>query len=85
MSGSTPLVSVILTTRDRPRFLSIALACYRHQTYPNRELIVVDDGDGHPADPSAIAAAGGRLIRVPLGASIGLKLSRGTVEARGAL
>jgi glycosyltransferase involved in cell wall biosynthesis len=77
-----PLVSVILTTRDRPRLLPIALACYRQQTYPQRELIVVDDGDC-PADPDAIADAGGRVVRVASGMPTGLKLNRGVEEARG--
>ncbi len=78
-----PLVSVALTTRDRPRFLTTALACYQHQTYPRRELIVVDDGDRFPADAPAIEAAGGRLIRLPAGAPLGAKLNRGLQEARG--
>jgi glycosyltransferase involved in cell wall biosynthesis len=78
-----PLVSVVLTTRDRPRLLPVALACYRHQTCPNRELIVVDDGDRVPADEAAVEAAGGRLIRVPTGLPLGEKLNRGASQARG--
>jgi glycosyltransferase involved in cell wall biosynthesis len=80
-----PLVSVVLTTRDRPRLLAVALACYRHQTYPHRELIVVDDGDTFPADAAAVAAAGGRLIRVEPGTPLGTKLNLGVAEARGPL
>jgi glycosyltransferase involved in cell wall biosynthesis len=80
-----PLVSVIMTTRDRPGLLSIALECYRRQTYPHRELIVVDDGGAFPADADAVAAAGGHLIRVPEGTSLGAKLNRGASEARGPL
>lgn len=82
---STPPVSVILTTRDRPRFLQIALRCYQHQTYPNRELIVVDDGTESPADEDQVAAVGGRLIRVPPGTTIGAKLNTGAEAARGVL
>ena len=78
-----PLVSVVIATRDRPRLLSIALACYQHQTYANRELIVVDDGLTAPADASAVEAAGGRLIRVEPGTSLGTKLNRGVQAARG--
>ena len=37
-----PLVSVILSTRDRPRLLALALDYYRYQSYSRRELIVVD-------------------------------------------
>lgn len=80
-----PLVSVVLTTRDRPTFLQIALRCHRHQTYHNRELIVVDDGDQHPADPDAVAAAGGTLVRCEPGTTIGAKLNLGLERARGTL
>jgi glycosyltransferase involved in cell wall biosynthesis len=84
-ASELPLVSVILTTRDRPRLLRIALACYRQQTYPRRELIVVDDGDRFPADAEAIRALGGRLVRVEPGTPLGTKLNRGAAEARGRL
>jgi glycosyltransferase involved in cell wall biosynthesis len=80
-----PLVSVIMTTRDRPGLLPIALECYRRQTYPRRELIVVDDGAAFPADEAAVTASGGRVIRVPEGTPIGTKLNRGATEARGSL
>jgi glycosyltransferase involved in cell wall biosynthesis len=78
-----PLISVVLTTRDRPRFLPIALECYRRQTYRNRELIVVDDGAEFPADPELVDAAGGRLIRMEPASMLGAKLNRGVMEARG--
>src|SRR5215831_526279 len=82
-SSSTPLVSMVLSTRDRPHFLQVALACYRHQTYPQRELIVIDDGDHFPADESMIEAAGGRLMRMPADTPLGTKLNQGIQEARG--
>ena len=74
---------MVLTTRDRPGFLQVALACYQHQTYPLRELIVIDDGDQFPADESSVEAVGGRLIRVPPGTPLGTKLNLGLGEARG--
>jgi glycosyltransferase involved in cell wall biosynthesis len=80
-----PTVSVILTTRDRPRLLQIALGCYTHQTYPHRELVVVDDGSHWPADSEAVAEAGGRLIRVEPGTPLGTKLNRGVEVSHGAL
>lgn len=80
-----PAVSVILTTRDRPRFLNIALRCYAHQSYPNRELIVVDDGADFPVSETDVQAVGGRLLRVPEGTTIGAKLNAGAEVARGPL
>lgn len=82
-TSSTPLVSMVLTTRDRPGFLQVALACYQHQTYPLRELIVIDDGDQFPADGLSVEAVGGRLIRMPPGTPLGTKLNRGVEEAQG--
>ena len=78
-------VSVVMPTRDRPLLLRMALDCYRHQTYRNRELIVVDDGEHFPADAEAVSAVGGRLIRVPPGTPLGTKLNVGVSEARGPL
>jgi glycosyltransferase involved in cell wall biosynthesis len=78
-------VSVILTTRDRPRFLGVALRCYAHQTYSHRELIVVDDGEKYPVDERSIATLGGRLVRVDPGTPLGTKLNQGVEIARGAL
>src|SRR5581483_950337 len=80
-----PTLSVILTTRDRPSLLPVALACYRQQTYPNKELIVVDDGDRFPVDPSTVEAVGGRLIRVAPGTTLGAKLNQGVEAAQGRL
>lgn len=82
---ATPHVSVVLTTRDRPRFLNIALRCYDAQTYPNRDLIVVDDGIDFPADEDRIKQSGGQLVRVANGSSIGAKLNAGVEPAHGPL
>src|SRR3954447_514030 len=78
-----PLVSVLIATRDRPSLLSIALECYQQQSYPNRELIVVDDGEAAPADSAAIEAVGGRLIRAEPATPLGTKLNVGAAEANG--
>lgn len=80
-----PLVSVVLVTRDRPDFFATALRCYAHQRYPNRELIVVDDGDEYPVRDDAVAAFGGRIVRATPGTPIGTKLNLGLEQARGEL
>jgi glycosyltransferase involved in cell wall biosynthesis len=82
---SKPLVSVVLTTRDRPVLLPVALACFRQQTYQNRELIIVDDGMAAPVSDDAAAAVGGRLLRVAPDTPLGAKLNAGIHVARGAL
>jgi glycosyltransferase involved in cell wall biosynthesis len=56
-SAQTPLVSCILPTKNRARFISQAIRSYQSQTYPNKELIIVDNGDDSthsliPDDPS---------------------------------
>jgi glycosyltransferase involved in cell wall biosynthesis len=83
VAPDVPLVSAIIATRDRPRLLSIALACYGHQTYPRRELIVVDDGTDAPADEAAVTGVGGKLLRVEPGTPLGKKLNVGAAAARG--
>lgn len=41
----TPLVSCIMPTADRARFIPGAFACFLAQDYPNKELIILDDGE----------------------------------------
>jgi glycosyltransferase involved in cell wall biosynthesis len=85
MAADLPLVSVILTTRDRPRLLPVALACFEHQTYANRELIVVDDGASYPANLPATEASSIMHIRLASGTPLGIKLNHGVDAARGSL
>lgn len=40
-----PKVSCLMVTANRRRFCRRSVRCYNRQTYPNRELIVVDDGE----------------------------------------
>jgi len=48
--ASSPLVSVIIVTFKRPDNLGNALRSVLEQTYPNIELIVVDDNDEQSAE-----------------------------------
>jgi len=43
-SSSRPLVSCIMPTADRPRFVPGAVRNFLEQTYEPKELIVIDDG-----------------------------------------
>ncbi len=49
MPESSPLVSVIMPTHNRPEFLQQAVESVLAQTYENLELIIIDDGSSPPA------------------------------------
>ncbi len=44
-SESKPLVSCLMPTGNRERFARQAVRYFQRQTYPSRELVIVDDGD----------------------------------------
>jgi hypothetical protein len=79
-----PLVSCIMPTCDRRRFVGRAIRYFLEQDYPNRELIVVDDGadcvaDLMPADPRI------RYVQLPERRTIGAKRNLACEQARGEL
>jgi hypothetical protein len=81
-SNEVPLVSCIMPTYDRRRFVPQAIKYFLQQDYPNRELIVVDDGtepagDLIPQNPSI------RYTRLPTKQSIGAKRNLACQAARG--
>lgn len=43
-SDDRPLVSCLMVTADRPHLMRRSVRCFQRQTYPHRELVVVDDG-----------------------------------------
>jgi glycosyltransferase involved in cell wall biosynthesis len=42
MRGRLPLVSCLMVTRDRFELARFSVACFQRQTWPNRELVVLD-------------------------------------------
>lgn len=60
--GALPLISVIVPARNEERNIANCLRALQSQTYPNLEMIVVDDGstDQTPNILAALARAGGR-------------------------
>jgi glycosyltransferase involved in cell wall biosynthesis len=77
-----PLVSCIMPTFNRRPYVAQALRSFAQQDYPNRELIVVDDGSDaiHDLIP---AAANINYLRLPRRASIGAKRNLACQNARG--
>jgi glycosyltransferase involved in cell wall biosynthesis len=78
----TVLASCIMPTADRRALVPEAIRQFLAQDYPNRELIVVDDGtdsiaDLIPPDPSI------RYYRLPARLSLGAKRNLAVERARG--
>jgi glycosyltransferase involved in cell wall biosynthesis len=78
---TTPAVSVIVPTRDRPAMLPTALESVLEQSLGDVEVVVVDDGSREPArlamDPRI------RVVRFPASRGYGAALNAGAREARG--
>ncbi len=80
--AGAPLVSCVMPTFNRPAFVALAVECFEAQSYPNKELIVLDDGSvpvgAITQDHNAVNYY--RLNRI---ASIGEKRNLGNTVARG--
>ncbi|HVF29203.1 MAG TPA: glycosyltransferase [Pyrinomonadaceae bacterium] len=77
-----PLVSCIMPTHDRRRFIAQAIRCFLRQDYPNLELLIVDDGSESiaarvPEDPRV------RYVRLDQKISVGAKRNAACENARG--
>jgi glycosyltransferase involved in cell wall biosynthesis len=77
-----PLVSCIMPTFNRRRYISQALQTFQQQDYPNRELIIVDDGSDSIED-LVTATANIRYLRLSRRTSIGAKRNLACRHARG--
>jgi glycosyltransferase involved in cell wall biosynthesis len=80
--ASTPLVSCIMPTANRRALVAQAIAYFQRQDYPNRELVIVDDGqdcveDLVGRDPRI------RYERLPHVRTMGAKHNRACELARG--
>ena len=85
-----PLVSLILLTCNRPAFLKLSLQAAAVQTYPNLEVVVVDDGP-RPVDTRQLGAMAvpGKLsmtfVRMGQRGTIGAKRNAALQASRGAV
>ena len=77
-----PLVSCIMPTYNRRSYLPQSLQCFLRQDYPNRELIVVDDGTDSVEDLVRVGESV-RYVRAPRRVSIGAKRNLACQQARG--
>jgi glycosyltransferase involved in cell wall biosynthesis len=82
MRNAEPMVSCILPTRNRRRFLPQALRCFERRTYANAELIVIDDSD-RPVGPLCRDVPGVRYLRLTRPAPLGTKVNLAIAEAGG--
>jgi glycosyltransferase involved in cell wall biosynthesis len=83
---SNPLVSIVLPTRNRAAYLKRAIASVEAQTYPNWELLIVDDSSVDET-PSFLAGLNRKGVRCFRAEGRGVCAARNVAlrEARGAL
>ena len=81
---TAPLITCIMPTRDRRRFVGQAVWYFLRQDYPARELLVVDDGED-PVEISMPADDRIRYVRLDRRLSVGAKRNLACREARGEL
>jgi glycosyltransferase involved in cell wall biosynthesis len=77
-----PLASCIMPTFNRRKYIPQALQSFQQQDYPERELIIVDDGSD-PVEDLIPPAANIRYLRLPRRASIGAKRNLACQHAQG--
>src|SRR5258706_7660643 len=80
----SPLVPCVLPTANRRSFVPQAIRCFQAQDYPNRELVILDDGadsvaDLIPTDPCI------RYIRLTGNRTLGRKRNDCVEASRGDL
>jgi Glycosyl transferase family 2 len=81
---AAPLISCIMPTADRRAFVPLGVRGFLAQDWPNRELVIVDDGR-EPVGELVAGVPGVRYLRLAQRASIGAKRNLACVEARGEL
>ncbi len=75
---SAPLVSVVIPTHNRPDMLKTAVESVLSQTYPNMEIIVVNDGGEDVSDMLNALNARGNIIYIRHEENRGISAARNT-------
>ncbi|ADW69479.1 glycosyltransferase [Granulicella tundricola] len=78
----TPHVRCIMPTRNRRAFIPLALACFQTQEWPNKELVIVDDGEQAVEDLVA-RVENVRYLRLDCRHSIGEKRNLACAHSSG--
>lgn len=78
----SPLVSYIMPTYNRRQFVPLVLRHFLAQDYPNKELVIVDDGSD-PISDLEEGVSGVRYIRLSSRSSIGAKRNLACQQAHG--
>ncbi len=81
-STGAPLISVVVATHNRPVLLGETLAAIERQTYPNLEIIVVNDAGTDVGDVVARFPRA-RLLDQPQNRGPAAARNRGMADARG--
>ncbi len=85
--GGAPLISVVIPTYDRARFLAAVLDdVFAQRDCPSYEVIVVDDGS-HDSPGTVVRASGHpvRLVTLPRNAGVAAARQAGVAASRGGL
>jgi hypothetical protein len=77
-----PLVTCIMPTWNRGKFVPAAIACWMEQTYQNKELLIIDDGD-EPVRKLVPKVPGIRYVRLKEKLTTGAKRNRCCELAKG--
>jgi glycosyltransferase involved in cell wall biosynthesis len=85
-SRHPPFVSALMITRCRPALAALAIECFRAQTWPHRELVIVDHGARDDLSRHVERLGDRRIRHIRLGPSrtpLGTLRNRSLAEARG--
>jgi glycosyltransferase involved in cell wall biosynthesis len=80
-----PLVSCIMATRNRARFLQQAITYYRQQSLDSSELIIVDDSGDTPQPRTGFSQTPIQYISLRESTPIGTKLNIGIERSSGTI
>lgn len=82
-----PRISALMVTRNRPKLAQRAIHCFQRQTYPNKELLIIDDDPDDTLYRSVIALNDPDIvpIRLPdIGRTLGALRNLAVERASGA-